>query len=444
MNTGNVYEHPTVSWDRARQAFEQIQRKEGELIDAWLELGRQLNVLRAKHPADQDFGAACQAHDIDLTRQHRNAAMWLASLDADQLDSLRQYNPTAIHPATLQNRCREQFPDWLTSVRAGVHSVDTAEKTVLVSENEPTEAPQAAESENKAEESDEKTSEGPGSKAVCVDRRSPLAEKCGADVAEKIINQWTHEYTKHAFYALAKSPGGPKVIHRIAAMIDDHCDKQNNGCFSLHAQGTQNKSFSHRLFVDGLPRNWSSHFGCVWTKKSRGAMSGVISSMNKILDEVPDAKRMIAELGAGKTLAEYRKWWNSRNASSDEPAGPNLSAFSKPTEDKPRIRAAEGSEHDLIAAYGVEIWPAESPSYSFDEAWAAYQLWKTEDQALSTANGFERPQARGRHFMSQCDYLNRVSKGFVTAWRKIATAQYSNPENGDDCCCPSQHINISA
>ena len=193
MNTGNVYEHPTVSWDRARQAFDQIQRKEGELIDAWLELGRQLIMLRAKHPANQDFGAACEAHDIDLTHKHRSAAMWLASLDADQLDSLRQYNPTAIHPKTLQDRCREQFPDWLTSPRAVLPSGQNADETALVSENEPSEAPQAAESENEAEESDPKPS-----------RRVSLV------VSQKFCD--THRpYRASGFGPRCRSPARPRV-----------------------------------------------------------------------------------------------------------------------------------------------------------------------------------------------------------------------------------------
>lgn len=123
--------------------------------------------------------------------------------------------------------------------------------------------------------------------------------------------------------------------------------------------------------------------------------------------------------------------------------GPDLSAFSKPIEVKPRIRA---SGEGPIRAYGVEIWPAESPSYSFDDAWAAFQFWKTEDQILASARGFEKPEARGEHFLSQCDSLdrgaNRGSKGFAAAWRKIAGAQYQNPSKRDDCCCPPQLINV--
>ena len=180
--------------------------------------------------------------------------------------------------------------------------------------------------------------------------------------------------------------------------------------------------------------------------RARMAEKGFVQGNEWVPSSQRDHFRTIAKaLREGRTVTIGEVPSDPRADTAPNPAKTtlDLSAFSKPTEDKPRIRAAEGSEHDLIAAYGVEIWPAESPSYSFDDAWAAYQLWKTEDQALSTAHGFERPSARGRHFMSQCDYLNRVSKGFVTAWRKIATAQFHNPEKADDCCCPSQHINIA-
>lgn len=121
MNTANVYDHPTVSWDKAKTAWDQIQRKEGELLTHWVEVGQQLNMLRKSKTADQDLGAACQEHGIDLTRQHRKAAMWWAGLSQDQRETLREYHPAALHPATLENRCREQFPEWLTSTRAGVH-----------------------------------------------------------------------------------------------------------------------------------------------------------------------------------------------------------------------------------------------------------------------------------------------------------------------------------
>lgn len=118
----------------------------------------------------------------------------------------------------------------------------------------------------------------------------------------------------------------------------------------------------------------------------------------------------------------------------------DLSAFAKPYKQVPRIRA---EQEGAITAYGVQIWPTDSHGYTFDEAWAAYQFWKDIDRSLVTANGFENPQARGRHFMSTCDYLNRASKGFVSAWRKIATAQYHNPSEAENCCCPRQHINAA-
>ena len=238
----NVYEHPTVSWDKAKSAFERIERKEGELIAAWIELGTQLNLLRAKFPVNQDFGAACQSHGIDLTHQHRKAAMWLASLDADQLDSLRQYNPTAIHPATLENRCREQFPEWLTSTRVVVHSVDTADRQS--DESEKPEIP-ASELEKTADEPVTKNAE----KVTTVnlprlDGRVPMVRIMGEDITRELYSQWTNKQTRVAFGRLVQAKGGKAVISRIVEMIDTHCLERNDRDY-------QHK-FSHRVFVPDI------------------------------------------------------------------------------------------------------------------------------------------------------------------------------------------------
>lgn len=424
----NVYEHPTVSWERARDAFDRIQRKEGELLDAWIELGGQLNTLRAKHQANKDFGAACQEHGIDLTRQHRKAAMWWATLDADQRDTLRQYNPAALHPATLENRCRDQFPDWLTSTRSVVHSVDNAEHTACETENTQIQATEAPENEIELEKTDEKDEI---ESAARIDARMPLVCAIGKDMATKIVNQWPSKVTRQCFNATAKTAGGKKVLKRIVGMIDQYCDHPIDAQFNLYAKGVPANSFSHKLFIEGLPWSWAREYGCTWTN---------IKAMHSILDEMDDARLMVEDIGKDQPMNICREWWDKRKQQPTVTSGPNLEAFSTVNEDKPRIRAAEGSENNPIRAYGANIWPGENPSYTFDEAWAAYMLWHTEDKALSTANGFERPEARGRHFMSQCDYLNRLSKGFVSAFRKIAAAQRNNPNSGDDCCCPHQHI----
>lgn len=422
----NIYEHPTVSWDRARAAFERIQQREGELISAWVELGKQLNALRAKHQADQSFGAACQEHGIDLTRQHRNAAMWLAGLDADQLDSLRQYNPTAIHPKTLQDRCREQFPGWLNLARLGVPSGDTAEPGVTSDAETAETGDESAEATDSAERKN--VDLGKEVPIPCMDNRNTLYRALGRnrEKTEAIYQQWTCRATQAAFSRLASKSGSKNVLNRIIAMIPTHCRGPNSRDYQ--------QKFSHRLFVPDIHTSWATKYGCDWTKPK---------AINAILDEIDDARRMVDELGEGRPLSDYTEWWENRHKKAPVTEGPNLAAFSQISDDKPRIRAAEGSEDQPIRAYGATIWPADDPPYTFDEAWAAYQLWKTEDQALATARGFESAGARGRHFMSQCDYLNRVSRGFVAAWRKIAAAQYGNPDQSDDCCCPHQHINIA-
>lgn len=129
MNASNVIDHPAASWEKAQTAHERIKRKEGELLDLWVELGTQLNLLRRRFPADRDFGAACEDHELDLTHQHRKAAMWWAGLDDDQRDSLREYYPTAIHPSSLERKCRNDFPEWITSTRRALGSSETDPST---------------------------------------------------------------------------------------------------------------------------------------------------------------------------------------------------------------------------------------------------------------------------------------------------------------------------
>jgi hypothetical protein len=105
------------NWTHAQKANEQIVRREGDLFAAWIELGSCLYSLRMIHKSDEAFGAACFERGIDRTHQHRSAAMWLSQLEDDQLSTLREEFPEALHPKTLQDKCREAYPEWLTRKR---------------------------------------------------------------------------------------------------------------------------------------------------------------------------------------------------------------------------------------------------------------------------------------------------------------------------------------
>ena len=122
-----------------------------------------------------------------------------------------------------------------------------------------------------------------------------------------------------------------------------------------------------------------------------------------------------------------------------EQKGPDLSAFSTETEFNPRIRAASDGE---IRVYGQVIWPCENGTYSFDEAWAAFKFWEEEDRIIATARGMERPSARGRHFMTMAEYINRISPSFSKAFHKIARSQHLHPEQLGDTAAPGQHLNV--
>lgn len=137
MNASNVIDHPAASWDKAQTAFEHIKRKEGELLDHWIELGTQLNLLRRRFPANQDFGAACEDHGLDLTHRHRKDAIWWSRLDDGQRDTLREYFPTSLHPSSLANQCRKAFPEWLSSTRSDLYSVQNDPPTPSDSEKTP-------------------------------------------------------------------------------------------------------------------------------------------------------------------------------------------------------------------------------------------------------------------------------------------------------------------
>jgi hypothetical protein len=84
-------------------AVEDIERSSQDFREKWLTVGLLLLRLRETYPADRDLGVAIAEYEIDLTRQHRGAAMWLAGLT--DLEREEAYNrwPDAMHPVTLRN-----------------------------------------------------------------------------------------------------------------------------------------------------------------------------------------------------------------------------------------------------------------------------------------------------------------------------------------------------
>jgi len=118
-------------WTDVRQALNSIAQHAEDILAQWVVVGLRLTELRQRNPGDAGaFGIACQRNRIELTRQHRAAAMWWAQLDDRQRDILSEKNPDALHPKTLQDRCRETRPEWLKSSKSSrVPSGDTVKKS---------------------------------------------------------------------------------------------------------------------------------------------------------------------------------------------------------------------------------------------------------------------------------------------------------------------------
>ena len=434
MNTANVYDHPTVSWEKAKIAFDQIERKEGELLTHWVELGQQLIMLRKSNPANKDFGAACEEHGIELTHQRRKAAMWWAGLSQDQRETLREYNPAALHPATLENRCREQFPEWLTSTRAVLHSVEDGEPIVPEAEitaetaPEPSETSQAT--EQKSEHPIEEVKSEEDLQVISSNTRSLLVSKVGIDAATKIFSCWQNQTTRQSFNVIVKQSGGPGVIKRIADLTDQ-CKKPITVNVNAYAKG---KSFSHRLFVPSLPRSWANYYGTNWDN---------LKAIKVILDQIPDAIRMNQELGDVATLEECNHWWKNRgNPEKQKPANnpvfmvePNLEAFSTPTAVEHTHQPAHGAEAESIRVHGKQIWPNELADYEFIDAWAAFHLWQDLTRHMIGLKD-EGAESRSRFLMEMHGWLMHCSVKFAKAFHKITAAEHSHPEKYADTICP--------
>lgn len=441
MNTANVYDHPTVSWDKAKTAWDQIQRKEGELLTHWVELGQQLNMLRKSKTADQDFGAACQEHGIDLTRQHRKAAMWWAGLSQDQRETLREYHPAALHPKTLEDRCREQFPEWLTSTRAGVPSGDTDEATGPEMQITRETAPEPSETIPEAKEKSEPLTDGVDTKPVepgmRLDNRSVLFRVVGMDAAKKITTCWTHKTTIQGFNMLARAPGGKQIIKQIA----EWAEKQSNQIelvINPYLEGKKANSFSHRVFVPHLPKQWARHYGCAWDN---------VKAIKVIMTQIPDAIRMNQDLGDMATLEQCNHWWRNRDkpktvASNPSPVffhEPNLEAFSAPHPTERMDKPAIGAEHEPIRVHTVEIWPNPHAKYDFEQAWAAFHFWQDIGRHMASLKD-EGSEVRGRFLMELKRWLEYASDGFANAFHKIAAAEHQHPDKGFDTTCPPKQF----
>lgn len=102
-------------WNDVRQALSSIAAHAEDILAQWVVVGQRLAELRRRNPGyrNSGFAAACRMHGIALKANERSAAQWWGRLDNRQRDVLSEKNPAALHPKTLQDRCRETHPEWL-------------------------------------------------------------------------------------------------------------------------------------------------------------------------------------------------------------------------------------------------------------------------------------------------------------------------------------------
>jgi hypothetical protein len=424
MNTNNVIEHQTALWSRLKQNAEQEQAHGAAARELWPQIAADMAALREKYSADQEFGAALVAHGIEYNAHDRAAFVWMGRLKSEALrDALA--NCESRSPKHFRMTVESWGDDYYAAsvCPSGQTATDTSPET----ENTPIPTTEAPESEIGTGKTDEKQGT---ENNVRIDGRMPLCQKLGYDLAKKIVEQWPSPLTRQSFNVLVKATGGQKAIKRIAEMIDDYCVSPNSGTFQHTIKGEPAKSFSHRLFVDGLPHVWAREYGCTWTNTKE---------INVILDQIDDAIRMVEELGDGHPLETYRAWWKSRNATASEATtGPDISAFAVPVEHNYSVTPAADADQEAIVVHGQTIWPNTSGSYDFNEAWSAFHFWQDEDHAL--ALGDKSAASRGRHFMSMTKWLEYVSPGFSKALHRIATAQHYHPDNAEDTRAPGKHF----
>lgn len=137
---------------------------------------------------------------------------------------LREYHPTAMHPKTLEDHCRKDFPEWITSTRRALGSSETDPSTTPDTEKTPETVSAPAEMADENEPKDDVSEEDvekdqQQQNPIRLDRRTILVRTLGVDIASVIFNHWTNENTRNCFNALCNIPGGTKVLKRIALMV---------------------------------------------------------------------------------------------------------------------------------------------------------------------------------------------------------------------------------
>jgi len=415
----NIINHPAVNWTRAESAYKMIQKCEGQLLDHWIELGFQLNQLRASNPVDQDFGAACEVHGIDLTHQHRKAAMWLATLDSNQLSTLRDYNPTALHPATLENCCRKQFPEWMTGTRTGLHSVETADSVLTNSENAAKSAPQQASEANP----DSTFTSKPVLPARKTDEQILREYFCGRQ-----------QYNSRIDWLIA--PHRALIAQWIrGGVLSTPMTKATGG----------KKHFTIVALVPELSVSWATNMKLNSDKAQSKAMK-------RIFELAPDIFQMRDALGekiADKAACE--SWWYhnvKRKQALAQQEAPAANPNTESTNGNSLVYLHEGQQFGAkqprpgamdqkIIVCGEQLWPpVKYCTYSFADVWAAYNLWRQLDSDIARTG--DKPEGRGRGFMPYSIWLTCASKSFAAAWTAISYAEYQHPDKLTECQCPDQ------
>lgn len=105
-------------WQDAREAERRIEsgledagRTIDQVFDEYLILGKLLTELR-RDRSNPQFSAACGMQRIKASRDERTAAIWWASRNPGERDTLREENPATQTLVAMRDRCRESHPGW--------------------------------------------------------------------------------------------------------------------------------------------------------------------------------------------------------------------------------------------------------------------------------------------------------------------------------------------
>lgn len=391
----NIIEHPVVTaekveslWGVAGSELNLGEIHAGLSLDHYAKAGSALASLRDQNPENVKFGVACAEHEIFLTPQVRAAVIWWGRLVNAQRETLVEWFPSSASPKSIQDRCREEKPEWLKFENVVIPSGDNATSALQEPENNPV---------SPAIEPEPIESEIVNDEIICTYKSH---KKAGRTNMQIIIDHFPH-LRKNRLETFFKGEA-TKFASLILSGVFGKINEYGGGGIS---------GFTTRMAYNDYPKSWRYD-------KLNG--KELLKNIDEVIEHYKRCDKNLSRENCQSVLDVMK--------AEKKPICQPVSIMpSLPAEVSHIVKGSckPADTQDIVVA-GHLVWSeSNTKGVEYEDAWAAYQLFKRLIDSVSQP----KRQEWARHTMNLGKFMHMIMvESACHTWTQMANAVKENPD----------------